>query len=140
MADDLHTRLRTAIEAEKALAEAATPGPWEAAILSMRYDGIRGVQGDHVVVFAHHLEPAVADVEFVVTNDPARVLRRVARDLKVLERHDDHEGRCTECMEWCDCDRQTWVQDCPCRGNTPHPCPEIRDLADDVLGPGWETT
>lgn len=114
---DLHERLKAAIEARR-----------DAAMRIMRI-----AQDNHLMVQEPRLLGRTVpgwhdwpDVEAMA----ASVERGCLADLRRLERHDEHEGRCTECMEWCDCDRYTTVEQCPCRGNTPWPCPEIRDLAD----------
>lgn len=39
--------------------------------------------------------------------------------------HTEHEGRCTHCVEWCECEE---YRDCP-HGNEPWPCPTMRILA-----------
>ena len=187
---DLHEKLRTAIEAEKALAEAATPGPWFgnsysavfSSPLSKTYDAWSGplIDAGHTLerkgecppcgdwkvppyvpgpgyghgcrhfgedydrdplvatVPAHHGDTAIRrhamDAELIAHNDPTRVLRRVARDLKVLERHTPCGGHCVTVP---DDDHEWWCHRC---STGVLPCPEILDLADDVLGSGWETT
>jgi len=139
----LHDDLKAIVLARQERAQAATPGPWTAEkayrrVLDCRclscyedwpgawqvpeLDGPPGADTSPTV-YAH-------DAQFIAAENPAFVLTQCARDLKVLERHSDHGGRCTECMEWCECQEGTYVDDCACRGNRPHPCPEIKDMAD----------
>jgi hypothetical protein len=66
------------------------------------------------------------------TSDPIRRIlteRMVRRPLgalrAVVELHSTHEGRCTACIEWCDChdtDPFMSVTNCP-HGNVKEPCP-----------------
>ena len=177
MSGDLHTRLRTAIEAEKALAEAATAGPWDTSgpdtIAEWGiYSPSRGWLVASAAVNDYPDSPspklrggitgdeANRNAAFIAANDPARVLRRVARDLAALVRHkptldtvewwDDTTGRgealvCPTCRN----EPNEWDMPAGSYGVKPEgwvsgyalaPCPELTDLADDVLGPGWETT
>jgi hypothetical protein len=69
-------------------------------------------------------------------------LRQVTAGRRILARHRPYEGRCTYCMEWCECPGVQPVRDCACRGNLPSPCPDLRDLASvyadrDGYDPGW---
>jgi hypothetical protein len=58
--------------------------------------------------------------------------------LAALETHNPHDGRCTECVEWCDCldgvetsdviDAGLAAQQCP-HGNVPEPCGTVRAIA-----------
>lgn len=53
----------------------------------------------------------------------------------VLDLHQEHEGRCVHCVQWCDCldrDEHARVADCP-HGNVPWPCPTIC-VVTDALG------
>jgi hypothetical protein len=95
--------------------------PWRSALISPKYDGIVDARGGRVVVFAHHQDPVVDVVNFLVANDPATVIRHCERDLKVLERHQ----RRVDPSAW-------WLTYCTtCAGSTPRwPCHEILDLAD----------
>ena len=156
MPDDLHAQLRAAVEARLATARAATPGPWfwdqtpsngwgegeQEPVLNSSTDPEPYEDGGQtrwsyksvVSAWGHDAWGVIvedADAAHIAANDPATVERQCLADLRRLERHgyDPDTGRCFECMEWCDCADETPVRDCPCRGNRPHPCPEIRDLA-----------
>lgn len=86
---DLYSRLLAAVQARKALAEAATPGPWWT-----RYGGEQGyiyasqAQRLVAVVDGEHADNAPApNSRHIAANDPAFVIRACERDLKVLQRH-----------------------------------------------------
>jgi hypothetical protein len=104
---DLYSRLLAAVQAHKALAEAALSS-WPSIV------GV--VEGD---------PPFVAPdlvVEHIGANDPAFVIRACERDLKVLQRHappEQDDGP----IRWTSCRAPN------CRSNAPWPCDEIRELA-----------
>src|SRR5262245_5944241 len=53
---------------------------------------------------------------------------------RVRTLHTEHEGRCTECVEWCDCHGHRGILDDPVEsthGNVPWPCPTVVALDDD---------
>ncbi len=86
------------------LEQAATAGPWRT------HDTDLGSLGGHIAV---------------LRNDAARSLRGRR---SILMRHAPHDGRCTSCLEWCECIEGARVEDCA-HGNTPWPCPDWRDAA-----------
>jgi len=123
----LHESIKAAVEQRLAVAQAAAGWghpPWRYAPLSMNYDGIMGARGEHVMTFAHHLEPVVDVVAFIAANDPARVIRDCQRDLKVLERH--APGNANYCSHG------------P-HASIRYPCVEIRDLAEAYDIPAGDT-
>lgn len=151
--------LHATLDAVQAEAEAATKGPWFAHEY-IDYDcGFeatigtgRGRQADDKTdVIGHGYEGGgvqkLADAVFIARHNPAAVLRRIAADRKLLERHE-----AIECREFgCDCDSCCatcrWT-DSDERGTEPprlypdphvYPCPTVRLLA---TGWGWagETT
>jgi hypothetical protein len=147
--------------AAQADAEAATAGPWWYNPGKQwldpdafeRYDLTRGEEfvgyggpspfvGAVAATGPANNPQSMADAAFIARHDPAAVLRRIAGDRKLLERH-----RAIDCKEFgCDCHtccatcRWTEADE---RG-TPevwgeptrhvHPCPTIRDIAE---GWGW---
>jgi hypothetical protein len=87
--DDLHGRLRTAIEARLKVAREATPGPWS------RYGNL-GFQvfteapyddPDYEPPAVTHGSDREADAVHIALHDPDDAIRRYTADLKVLERH-----------------------------------------------------
>ena len=116
MSDDLYARLHAAITARLEVARAAEKLDWFA------YQVATGTRAEKDDTLA----------SFLLIHDPADAIRRYERDLKVVNRHkpDPDTFRCFWCMEWCECPDDRLVQDCPCRGNQPWPCDEIRDLLD----------
>jgi hypothetical protein len=118
---DLRERIQAAINERRALAEAATPGPW-----GNYGDGthevypVRDYDND-----GEWITPDVtrsADASHIAHNDPARILRDCTYAEKVLARHvEDHWGsdrlvsETTHCG-WCEL--ATW------------PCPDVLDLAE----------
>lgn len=70
-----------------------------------------------------HEAVSLADAEHIAFHDPAAVLRRVAAQRRVLERHQPHigdDGQAT--CEYCPADYEDEL--------TPWPCPDFADLAD----------
>jgi len=118
----LHEHITAAVEKRLAVAQAATPGPWE-------YDGnpsavvVGGEDGRSLCASAYNWPDPVcaANATFIAANDPARIIRDCRRDLKVLARHRptaDIEGR----GPFYNC---RW-----CSAPVPRHCAEIRDLAE----------
>lgn len=88
--DELAAMVRAGLDAEAAIAQAATPGPWEAVVddhgagnvdASVWADPI----GYYVTEKISSGERHAADGQHIARQDPAAVLRRVARDRRWLE-------------------------------------------------------
>ncbi len=85
MTADRVQQAREEIRRRRALAEAATPGPWEVrAGQSPEFDLVvvdeRGTWGLAEGFY-------YADATFIAANDPAHVLKGLKKDEKVLDRH-----------------------------------------------------
>ncbi|MBC6460280.1 DUF6221 family protein [Actinomadura sp. HBU206391] len=76
--------LHATIQADKALAEAATEGPWEAAIDDHGRDGIEAgvwagnMNGRYIAEIITRGPAHIADAQHIARHDPARVLAEVA--------------------------------------------------------------
>jgi hypothetical protein len=101
----LHERVTAAVEKRLAVAQAATPGPWEhvdyhggpypdwtfkgcGSVVTMAPD----LAGGDIAAPNGDLYPRSGysprdDMAFIAANDPARIIRDCRRDLKVLGRH-----------------------------------------------------
>ena len=120
MTDNLHDRIRAALDQEEALALAATPGPWVSyGDRSAPYYGEddppppdywRVAVDDER---AHLDAEYAADAEYVAAQDPARTLRRIEADRRVLARHVALDKM------WCTYCGPMWIW----------PCGDVRDLA-----------
>lgn len=115
--------LRAAIETRKALAEAArgdSDGQW---FVTDPDDG-RVVDSAGITIVYDEGAPSFAEAQHMAANSPAAVLRRCARDLRVLERHhpDNVEPICCIACSWDVGDAMHYE---------PWPCVELCDLAED---------
>lgn len=133
---DLTSRITEALDQAERLARAATPGPWvtpgpDTIGQWMIYGEEWCVAEANVVEHGlPNLGPppdarqADANAAFIAANNPLAVLRSVAADRRVLERHapkvrGSHVRLCAWCCEPSDAFPEVeW------------PCEEIRDLAD----------
>ena len=115
--EQLVSAVRARLDETERVALAVSIGPhkperWTAA----RYkDDLRGwrIDGQFSCVVDSAFGP---DAEHIALHDPAAVLRRVAADRRVLERHQpcvNYDGECHACGH-----------------NPPWPCPDFADLAD----------
>lgn len=136
---DLTKAITEALDQAERLARGASPGPWRHVGRNMIEPAapIEVTEADwgrdgHTLMFVHANEGqgawSVPDVAHIAANDPATVLRAVAADRRVLERHapcgrfdhNDLSGHCGVCWK-------RW------------PCEDIRDLADRLGVTGVET-
>lgn len=138
MADDLHTRLRAAIEERKALAEdlerrnPSAPwrafGEWVAAFVDQHTCAGGTAESGYLHGPSCGYEPMFRASDDLAAHiaawDPATVIRHCERDLKVLERHraqffagDDAERFGAD----------PWCGVCRTKGNWP--CRELREMA-----------
>jgi hypothetical protein len=132
---DLTSRITAALDEQQRLAEAATPGPWEA-----RSYVVAGPRRAGVALALSIGDREVSDAAFIAANDPASVLRRVAAQRRVLERHQPEEYG--EATEFEGVTLPALVACGRCQDNFDqypvYPCDEIKDLADalgvDVTG------
>lgn len=77
--------LTAQLDADEALARAATPGPWRRTHLEWpRNTSISGGDGRRVVVSCVGF-PSAADADHILANDPAAVLRTVAAHREILD-------------------------------------------------------
>ena len=128
---DLHDRIRAAIEARRERARAAAT---DSAAEWYRYERYVEAKHPHPQIFDADEEPVLwlamdgtqAVMDHIAAEDPAAVLRHVARDLKVLERHKQvvAEGWGKDALV---CE-STWMAS----DGWPidWPCDDIRDLAE----------
>jgi hypothetical protein len=130
----------------------STPGRWEAHYgHNLPYSLLKGEGGVEIARFTAGTVPLpdgaddlhAADILLVVRlvrkarERADRVLRQVAAYRRILSRHEPYEGRCTHCMEWCNCSDSS-PEECP-HGNLPSPCPDLLDLASIFAGrPGFD--
>lgn len=122
VADDLHARLRAAVEARLELARAATSGPWEE-----EYSAETGCcvlppdsRGCREYVARTQLYAATFDAKHIAANDPAATIRHCEADLRRLERHKPVFDDCDICRK----------VTCSCRTHLRYAdCSEIRDTA-----------
>lgn len=92
MTDDMLSWLREQIEARKALAEAASPGPWTA---NAEHDEVLAADGITVADgFALSGRQLRATVDHIVFNDPRQIIADCEYDLATLDEHrrvDEHD-------------------------------------------------
>lgn len=117
----LHDQLEAAIKERLAVAQAATPGPWERREDAIVGGDVSGLGVPNVVSSMGYEGPQeVADLAHVAANGPDRIIRDCERDLKVLARHRPMIGDPRWCV-WCT--RESGIESVT-------PCVEIRDLAE----------
>jgi hypothetical protein len=127
----LHERIETAVKQRQAVAQAATPGPWQAFGDSVaapidqcncagggEWPHEPGCGQEQIVYNTREL-----DATFIAANGPARIIRDCQRDLKVLERHVASPAF-TERPVCLTCRRPGYMM------IELLPCPELRDLAE----------
>ena len=129
---DLTSRITAALDEQQRLAEAATPGPWvvgptfgardNRVYVKAEYSLIDTVGTCVIAGQVANVPEFRANAAFIAANDPSSVLRRVAAQRRVLERHYRDGECCVGCGrgEYGDY-RELFVQ-----------CPELLDLADAV--------
>lgn len=133
----LHDQLREAIEERKRIAEASTPGPWEAQTPHVYMNGrsqARVAPPGKPQIFSGVVDGLTH--QHIALNDPTRIIRACERDLKVLRRHlpaqfTGHTAEKFGSGLWCS----------NCRGlrhlpgrrvdEDEWPCDDVRDLADE---------
>lgn len=117
---DLYSRLLAAVQAHKALAEAAVLLDGHRPTRDWTHDRKAVMAGEAILVQPNEWFGPTEVAAHIAANDPAFVIRACDRDLKVLQRHqlvDDHEDGDEL---WCN----------GCRGyDPPWPCIEIREIA-----------
>lgn len=104
---------------------------WTLDIWDEEWLGVRAVRGDDDNAIIGEDNVGVAEGRHIVRNDPARVLRRVARDRKLLARHKPDSYVGIRCCSNCRQDH-TILGD---HDNNAQlvwwPCDDVRDLAED---------
>lgn len=145
----LHDRIAAELDRRLAVANAATPGPWEhvdyagdpnldVAWTESTFRGAgsvitwgEGVEAGAICAPNGDLYPRSGyspkdDMAHIALHDPADALRRYAGELEVLDRHAP-KVRPSSGRVWCvACNEKTDVN---LYGEVPWPCPEIRSLA-----------
>jgi hypothetical protein len=128
--NDIAVRIAEQLDHHEAVAQAATPGPWEQVVddhgrgevdASIWADSITYYVAEKIASGGAH----IADAEHIALNDPRAVLSRCAADRRILARHAPHSmGGCTVC------EAPHWgVKVCNrCYGKA-WPCDDIKDLA-----------
>ncbi|MDX2658327.1 DUF6221 family protein [Streptomyces scabiei] len=130
--EDVLAWLGSAIARRRAIAEAASPGPWESVGIG-DYGWTVSVQRRDGGLETDDSDQGRADAEHVVANAPESVLRRCDADRKLLEEHapqQDGSGfpdslQCRTCSQSGGDGYQYLV---------PFPCTTVRALAE---GYGW---
>lgn len=88
---DLHTALSTRLNELERLATEASEGPWT---LAEQQDGRAIESGEHTVAETYdcgeHHDRWLPDALFIAAMDPSSVLRWVAGEREVLDRHRPH--------------------------------------------------
>ena len=132
--------LRAQVEARRAAAEAATPGPWEFEgddpaddELFTVYDGVVDLMG---VTVAFTRDRQVANGQHMALNDPVDVIARCEAELAILDQHQPvsvAEGefvvkRWQECQECGPNNDLSGVYAVPGEGESFWPCQTLRVL------------
>lgn len=111
----------------RALAEVASPGPWDRSFTSLHMNGsgtalIAPVAGGRAVVMGHF--PNGADPDHIVANDPSHVIAVCDAALRRLARHAPLAGEsgCVVCLS----PRVDYVEEWE---RLPWPCDEVLDDA-----------
>lgn len=114
MTTDMSSWLRQQIEARKALAESASPGPWTA---NAEHDEVLAVDGERVADgFALSGNQLRNTVDHIVWNDPRQIIADCEADLAALGLHDDLH----------DCPTATSSQVFPAGEHDEIPCPVVQ--------------
>jgi hypothetical protein len=127
---DLHAWITQQVDRVQALAEAATPGPWEG-VVDHHQRGVVDASvwadklGYYIVEKISSGERHEADAHHIGANDPAATLRRCEADRRILARHrlDTPVGAFPSCAG---CGNDDWGL--PNVENL-NDCPELLDLA-----------
>jgi hypothetical protein len=127
---DLHAWITQQVDRVQALAEAATPGPWEH-VVDHHQRGVVDASvwadklGYYIVEKISSGERHEADAHHIGANDPAATLRRCEADRRILARHrlDTPVGAFPSCAG---CGNDDWGL--PNVENL-NDCPELLDLA-----------
>ncbi|MGW9031491.1 DUF6221 family protein [Streptomyces sp. NPDC055722] len=129
--DGMLVWLRAAMDAAQRDAEAATPGPWEPEgddptddMVHTVHDGKHGDLVGKTVAHVRGGNATAANMRHIARHDPAAVLRRITADRKLLDLHQNVNGKCWECGQGYEL--TDWGPD--------FPCTTVRLLAE---GYGW---